>query len=276
MSKQQTTARAVVSPGGSEGRARFVVRWLYPEEQTSLVGDGPAVFGRGGEGSVTLQGAELSRRHAELRREGPFFVVRDLGSTNGTFVNGLRVAEAPLGLGDVLRLGDCVGMLGLTKAEDPVPVFAELAPAWTSEVGEHRPARLVAEVTCRSSSKERRHRQRGRAGHSRLSGRPKPSRLICRSSPPGGLGFGYRRGPSPRIGIPGSSHGRWRHSLDEIADLSLKTQAKLLRVIGSGKWSTRQALLSVSTCASSRLQKVRHALCGSRSSDPISTPDSRA
>lgn len=50
----------------------------------------------------------VSRRHAEIRAgTGATVVVRDLGSTNGTFVNGERVSEAPVRLqdGDVIGLG---------------------------------------------------------------------------------------------------------------------------------------------------------------------------
>jgi hypothetical protein len=58
-------------------------------------------------GAVVLAGeATVSRRHAEVVRAASGFVVRDLGSTNGTFVNGIRVqGEQPLANGDSLRFG---------------------------------------------------------------------------------------------------------------------------------------------------------------------------
>jgi pSer/pThr/pTyr-binding forkhead associated (FHA) protein len=49
----------------------------------------------------------VSRRHAELRAEDGRWIVRDLGSSNGTWVNGRRVMEAEVRPGDVLHLGGC-------------------------------------------------------------------------------------------------------------------------------------------------------------------------
>ena len=50
----------------------------------------------------------LSREHAELRVSGNQVGLNDLGSTNGTCVNGQRVSQAILHDGDELRLGECV------------------------------------------------------------------------------------------------------------------------------------------------------------------------
>lgn len=48
----------------------------------------------------------VSRVHARLDRDGEDWILVDLGSTNGTFVNGQRVVEARLRAGDVIELGD--------------------------------------------------------------------------------------------------------------------------------------------------------------------------
>jgi pSer/pThr/pTyr-binding forkhead associated (FHA) protein len=47
----------------------------------------------------------VSRRHAELRLVEGRWMLRDLGSTNGTWVNGRRVMEAEVAPGDELQLG---------------------------------------------------------------------------------------------------------------------------------------------------------------------------
>jgi signal transduction histidine kinase/pSer/pThr/pTyr-binding forkhead associated (FHA) protein len=69
----------------------------------------PMALGRDASNPIRLHDTEVSRRHAELRpaEEGAFRIV-DLGSANGTFVNGQPVDQAPLRTGDQLRLGRTV------------------------------------------------------------------------------------------------------------------------------------------------------------------------
>jgi phosphoserine phosphatase RsbU/P len=68
--------------------------------------DGVHVVGRTTENALALPDPAISRRHAELRVEGDRLVVRDLGSMNGTFVNGDQVkGERPLADGDQVRFG---------------------------------------------------------------------------------------------------------------------------------------------------------------------------
>ena len=47
----------------------------------------------------------VSRKHATFRREGDHFVVRDVGSLNGTYVNRQRIDEAVLHTGDEVQIG---------------------------------------------------------------------------------------------------------------------------------------------------------------------------
>jgi pSer/pThr/pTyr-binding forkhead associated (FHA) protein len=49
----------------------------------------------------------VSRRHAELRIVDGRWILRDLGSSNGTWVNGRRVMEAEVAAGDDVSLGHC-------------------------------------------------------------------------------------------------------------------------------------------------------------------------
>jgi hypothetical protein len=63
------------------------------------------VIGRSKDCDVQLADPNASRRHAELRNEGGYWIVTDLGSTNGVKVNGRRVEEAVLQPGDELALG---------------------------------------------------------------------------------------------------------------------------------------------------------------------------
>jgi len=61
--------------------------------------------GRHPESDIFLDDITVSRRHVEVRREGDAFVVRDVGSLNGTYVNRSRIDEAPLADGDELQVG---------------------------------------------------------------------------------------------------------------------------------------------------------------------------
>jgi FHA domain-containing protein/uncharacterized protein DUF1707 len=61
--------------------------------------------GRSGLCDVVVGESTVSRFHAELRHGDGAWTVRDLNSTNGTWLNGMRVREAPVSGGDVLRLG---------------------------------------------------------------------------------------------------------------------------------------------------------------------------
>jgi len=64
------------------------------------------VVGRQGRCELTLRHEDVSRRHAEIGFEEGRFVVRDLGSTNGTFLNGKEISGTnPLSPGDRVEIG---------------------------------------------------------------------------------------------------------------------------------------------------------------------------
>src|SRR5688572_21079379 len=68
---------------------------------------GEVIIGRGRDAHLPLQDPASSRRHARLRCEAGDYVLEDLGSHNGTFVNGERLAAArALAAHDVVRLCD--------------------------------------------------------------------------------------------------------------------------------------------------------------------------
>ena len=70
-----------------------------------VVGDEPLTIGRLPECDVVVADPNVSRRHAEVRRQDGQFVVVDLDSTNGTTVNGARVKERRLADGDEIAVG---------------------------------------------------------------------------------------------------------------------------------------------------------------------------
>jgi pSer/pThr/pTyr-binding forkhead associated (FHA) protein len=61
--------------------------------------------GRHPESEIFLDDITVSRRHAEFVRQGPGYVVRDVGSLNGTYLNRERLEEAPLNHGDEVQIG---------------------------------------------------------------------------------------------------------------------------------------------------------------------------
>ena len=61
--------------------------------------------GRVAENAFEIPEASVSSHHAELRLRGSELIVKDLGSTNGTFVNGERITEGVVKPGQILRLG---------------------------------------------------------------------------------------------------------------------------------------------------------------------------
>ncbi len=63
------------------------------------------VIGRGQQADIQVIDEGISRRHAEIVHEGDDIVIRDLGSTNGTYCNGDRIAEHQLSDGDKIQVG---------------------------------------------------------------------------------------------------------------------------------------------------------------------------
>jgi FHA domain len=92
------------------GLGRLVVQSspILEEGEEFPVDSAPITAGRGGQNDLALEGDEFaSARHVrfEPRRDGVW--VQDLGSTNGTYVNGIRIDGAQrLARGDVIRVGE--------------------------------------------------------------------------------------------------------------------------------------------------------------------------
>jgi len=76
-----------------------------PQPPISLPREGEVVLGRSRECAVRLPDVDTSRRHAKIVCAGGRFVLYDLASTNGTFVNGERIEQRELRPGDRLQIG---------------------------------------------------------------------------------------------------------------------------------------------------------------------------
>jgi hypothetical protein len=80
-------------------------RLISSDGRQFAVGIGSTVIGRGEGAQVRLADVGISRQHARLDYDGSRLVLTDLGSTNGTTVNGNRITAAALQHGDVIQLG---------------------------------------------------------------------------------------------------------------------------------------------------------------------------
>lgn len=77
-------------------------------------------IGRDSTNEITINDAEVSRRHARLTFQGGKFVIEDLGSTNGTYVNGQRLTgQRVLKSGEVIALGEQIELVYEAVEADP-------------------------------------------------------------------------------------------------------------------------------------------------------------
>ena len=73
--------------------------------ETAVTLGQPCTIGRLPDNTIVIDNSAVSSHHVRVQREGPQFVVEDLGSTNGTFVNGEKITKKPLRHGDTILVG---------------------------------------------------------------------------------------------------------------------------------------------------------------------------
>lgn len=112
---------------------------------------GPVVIGRAAEADISVAAEEISRRHALVKPTPDGLSVEDLGSSNGTYINGKRVQQGFLAAGDELRL-DAVRFIlvapGMEMAQQTTrlaaPEAAKPAASGGSSVSKWVPIMLTA------------------------------------------------------------------------------------------------------------------------------------
>jgi hypothetical protein len=93
--------------GDSPPEAYLVVTTQTGQREVHRVERSSMTIGRGADSDLTLTNPRVSRRHAHLTWDGQRFLVQDLGSKNGTRLNGSPVAaRTPIADGDTLELAD--------------------------------------------------------------------------------------------------------------------------------------------------------------------------
>jgi len=217
-----------------------------------LVG-GVIVIGRdAGPGGIDIDHSTVSRRHIELRRVHPRHppLCVDLGSRNGTWINGMALADVPrpLAHGDVLRLGEVVMVFehGLGDpavatmcSEDAVPGWSAAAASLRASIDrvavDTAPALLIGDSGVGKESIAREvHLRSGRAGPLVVTNCAALSPSLIESQL-----FGHERGAftgavKPHLGLFRSAEGGSLF-LDEVGELPFELQAKLLRAVEQGE-----------------------------------------
>jgi hypothetical protein len=242
------------APRGARPRTRAAsgpgLTMIFTDRKPCLdvlpLADGPLVLGRQFHPSPWSMDPCLSRMHAELSHDGKRWVVRDLDSRNGTFVDGAPVRGTFQGGARVLRLGGSVCLLtadvacmqsrpeGVT-AQDGQVVGPTLCLVLQRLDRMARASRVLLITGESGTGKE----LAARRFHAIGGGGPFVA-VNCAAIPDGlaeRLLFGTQKGAysgadADADGYIQSAHGGTLF-LDEIGDLDLMTQAKLLRVLES-------------------------------------------
>ena len=103
-------------------------------------------IGRTQANSIRLHDTEVSRNHAELVRRGDTYSVRDLGSSNGTFVNGRLITEHELTSGDQVQVGRSL-LLYTGFLEDPLEDLAGKVDIVPLAAADDDGSRIVASLS---------------------------------------------------------------------------------------------------------------------------------
>lgn len=224
-------------------------------------GGGPVLVGKSPACDLRLTDPSASRRHASLAMGEHGVVVRDLGSTNGTWVGGVRVVEAWLRPGETIQLGDTVLRIEVATRAPAVPLSA--ATSFGGIMGASRELRSIYPLCERLARSDIPVLIEGETGtgkevlaealHAASTRAKKPFVVFdCTAAPANLLEsdlFGHERGAftgaaTSRVGVFEEANGGTLF-IDEIGDLDLALQAKLLRAverqevrrIGGNRWT---------------------------------------
>jgi transcriptional regulator with GAF, ATPase, and Fis domain len=204
-------------------------------------------IGKAPENDVVIDHPTVSRNHLVVRRMGDRFLVQDLDSTNGTFLDGAQVREAYLRPGALLEVGDV--RLRFSPQVAPVQIDPSAEDRLGDLVGRSVPMRQIFALLQRISSTDSTILLVGETGVGKGAAAKAIHKLSPRAAGPLVVFdcasvsdslieselFGHEKGAftgavSQRIGCLERAHGGTLF-LDEIDDLALDLQPKLLRAI---------------------------------------------
>jgi len=101
----QGTSAISAEEAKRHGLARELVELVTGDGNYPLEGQGPWTIGRSQENDIVISDPNVSRRHARLSRADNGFIVEDLGSTNGTLLDGAPIDRERIESGDELTFG---------------------------------------------------------------------------------------------------------------------------------------------------------------------------
>jgi len=213
--------------------------------------EGPLNIGKGNDCDVVLTDRAVSNLHLELRMEGGSVRVRDLGSTNGTFVGNTRIVESVLPGGSVVKLGRT--RLHLRGNESNRVLIPSTNDHFGELCGQSVTMRQVFSLLERAASRDVNILLDGESGtgkesaarsvHLRSSRKSGPFVVLdCSSVSPDLIEsqlFGHRRGAftgamQDRAGVFEEASGGTLF-LDELDRLPLDLQKRLLRLLDDGR-----------------------------------------
>ena len=102
---EQGTTAISAQEAQRHGLAQEIVEVVLEDGSYPLEGAGPWTVGRSQENDITVNDPNVSRRHARISRADDGFVVEDLGSTNGTLLDGAPIDRERIEGGDELTFG---------------------------------------------------------------------------------------------------------------------------------------------------------------------------
>ena len=124
------------------------------EDTIISMNEGPVLIGRQAGATLKIGNASVSRRHAMIEKDGDRFVIADLGSRNGTFVNDIPVKRRELQHGDRVRIGESQFFFLFEDTDEPARTSeirfddSEIAPAATVRMTYDDAMGLMARDLC--------------------------------------------------------------------------------------------------------------------------------
>jgi two-component system, NtrC family, response regulator GlrR len=245
----EKTEQAPVVPGDAPRVRRFVLDVMEGATdgaRWTSTGDRCAV-GSHASNDLVLEDKTVSRFHFEVRVEGQVAWLRDLGSLNGTSVDGVIVREARLRNGSLIRAGLSAVQFHLASESAPLPISS--AEQFGSLVGKSLGMRAAFYLLERAAATDATVLLQGETGSGKdaaaesihqASGRADGPFVVldCGAIPENLIEselFGHERGAftgavSRQVGVFEAAEGGTLF-LDEIGELPLELQPKLLRVL---------------------------------------------